>query len=101
MSKIDEKKTYFISENYKFLGSPVDVSNDLIYYSDDIHLVENRSKNPNSYNIVKVIPINDDTQTLEVDIKDEANLSANVRMKIEICKIDSNKFIIKEVLTLS
>lgn len=101
MSKIDEKKTYFISENYKFLGSPVDVSNDLIYYSDDIHLVENRSKNPNSYNIVKGIPITDDTQTLEVDIKDEANLSANVRMKIEICKIDSNKFIIKEVLTLS
>lgn len=96
INKIEKNKTYFISENYKFLGMDIDISEDPIYYSDDKNLFENRSKNPNSYNIVEGIPITDDTQILEVEITDSSNLASKIRKRIEVSKFDSKKFILKK-----
>ena len=96
INKIEKNKTYFISENYKFLGMDIDISEDPIYYSDDKNLIENRSKNPNSYNIVEGIPITDDTQILEVEITDSSNLASKIRKRIEVSKFDSKKFILKK-----
>lgn len=98
--KINKNKTHFVSKKYVFLEKDIDTSNDSIYYLNDNCLIENRSKNCNSYRIIKGTPITRETTDLTVKNISDSDSLANIEKHIKICSINTNKenkFFLEEV----
>ena len=94
--KINKNITYIVSKSYVFLDKNIDTSNDPIYYLNDNCLIESRSKNCNSYRIIKGIPIT--RETTDLTVKNISGSDSLVNIKIRI--IDTNKekkFLLEEV----
>lgn len=98
--KINKKKTHFVSKGYVFLENDIDTSYDSIYYLNDNCLIENRSKNCNSYRIIEGTPITRETTDLTVKNISDSDSLGNIEKYIKIRSIDTNKekkFLLEEV----